>query len=165
MTLKERWLPSIPQSLAVFVFWLLMVDPLGVANVLFALLLAFVMPLLAARLEREFARVMRVRHLPLLGLRLAWDILKANLVVARQVLGPNRRLQPQFVWVPLELANIHGISALASIITLTPGTVAASLSADRRYLLVHCLDVDDPDAMIADIKRRYEAPMLEMFPC
>ena len=81
------------------------------------------------------------------------------------MLDPRARLQSQFVWVPLDLTNIHGISALASIITLTPGTVAAQLSADRRHLLVHCLDVQDPDAMIREIKARYEAPMLEMFPC
>ena len=68
------------------------------------------------------------------------------------------------MWVPLDLTNIHGITTLASIITLTPGTVSAELSDDRRYLLVHALDLQDPQALIDEIKLRYEAPLKEIFP-
>ncbi len=162
--MKSRFLPSFPQSITTFLFWLLLIDRIDTANILFALLLAWVMPLIASRLEREFAVVGRVRHLPLLGVRLLWDILVANLTVARQVLGRNDRLQSDFVWVPLDLTNIHGISALASVITLTPGTVSAELSEDRKYLLVHCLNVHDKAAMIEEIKTRYEAPLKKVFP-
>lgn len=162
--MKTRLLPSIPQSLTVFAFWLLMAEDFGPANIAMALLLAWLMPLFAARLEREFARLGRLAPLLKLGLRLAGDIVTANLTVARQVLGPESKLRPAFVWMPLDLTNIHGISALTSVITLTPGTVSAELSADRRHLLIHCLDVDDPQALVATIKQRYEAPLREVFP-
>lgn len=164
MSLMRRWLPSIPQSITVFVFWLLLVDHADAANVLFALLLAFVMPLISGRLEREFAELGQLRQVPRLALTMLWDILVANLTVARQVLGRNEALRPVFIWVPLELTNIHGISALAGIITLTPGTVAAGLTPDRKHLLVHCLSTEDPQEMIAQIKQRYEAPMRKVFP-
>ena len=132
--MKRRMLPSIPQSLTVFAFWLLMAQEVSPGNVLLALLLAWLMPLLAARLEREFARLGRLRGVfRLIGIVLR-DIVVANVTVARQVLGPESRLKSQFVWVPLDLTNIHGISALASVCTLTPGTVSAELSEDRRYL-------------------------------
>ena len=162
--MKRRMLPSIPQSLTVFLFWMLMSQSVDVANFLMALVLAIVMPLIAARLEREFARMGQLRHIPGLVVHLLWDILRANLTVARQVLGPRDRLQSQFIWVPLDLTNIHGISALASIITLTPGTVSSALSDDRRHLLVHVLNLDDADAVIRQIKTRYEAPLMEIFP-
>lgn len=162
--MKQRWLPSIPQSMMVFAFWMLMAEHFDAANVIMALLLAWVMPVIAARLEREFARVGDLRYLPPLVLRLLGDIVLANLTVARQVLGPNRRLRSDFVWVPLDLTNIHGISALASIITLTPGTVTSELSPDRRHLLIHCLSTEDPEALIAEIKHRYEAPLRKLFP-
>jgi multicomponent K+:H+ antiporter subunit E len=59
-----------------------------------------------------------------------------------------------------------GISLLANTVSLTPGTVSAWLSPDRSHLIVHGLKVDDPDALIAEIKRRYEAPIKEVFePC
>lgn len=162
--MKQRLLPSIPQSLTVFIFWLLMAKSYSAGTLFMALLLAWTMPLVAARLDREFARLSSLWILPRLGVMLMWDIIVSNITVARQVLGPQSALKSQFIWVPLELTNIHGISALASIMTLTPGTVTAELSEDRRFLLVHCLNVDDPQALIADIKQRYELPMRKVFP-
>ena len=55
------------------------------------------------------------------------------------------------------------ITALASIITLTPGTLSAELSEDRRHLLVHGFNLRDPAATVAGIKARYEAPLQEIF--
>lgn len=162
--MKRHMLPSIPQSLTVFVFWLLMAQDVSPGNIVMALLLAWLMPLLAARLEREFAQLGRLRGgFRLIG-RVLVDIVVANVTVARQVLGPESKLRSQFVWVPLDLTNIHGISALASVCTLTPGTVSAELSEDRRWLLLHCLSVENPDALVAEIKSRYEAPLREIFP-
>jgi len=162
--LKQRILPSIPQSLTVFVFWLLMAEDSGPANLVMAALLALLMPLVAARLEREFARLGKLWILVPFGLMVLYDILIANLTVAKQVLGSENKLNSGFVWMPLEMTNIHGISALASVITLTPGTVSAELSPDRRHLLIHYLSADDPEALAANIKARYEAPLHKVFP-
>lgn len=162
--MRRRLLPSIPQSITVFAFWVLMAEDYSAATLLMAALLGFLMPHIAARLEREFAQLGNTWALVPLGFKLLWDIVVANITVAKQVLGPERKLRSGFVWVPLELTNIHGISALASVMTLTPGTVSAELSEDRKYLLVHCLDIDDPQKMIDDIKRRYETPMRKVFP-
>ena len=164
MSLLRRLFPSIPQSITVFLFWLLMAEEYDAASVVMATILAVAMPQVASRLEREFARLGSLGVLVPLGFRLLGDIVAANLTVARQVLGPEQALRPGFVWVPLDLTNIHGIAALSSIITLTPGTVTAELSEDRRHLLVHALDIDDPQRIIDEIKQKYEAPMLRVFP-
>ncbi len=164
LLLRRRWLPSIPQSLTVLVFWLLMAETFDPANLLMGLLLALVMPMISARLEREFARMARLDVFLMLGGLLLWDLVKANFTVARQVLGPERKLTPHFIWIPLELTNIHGISALAAVITLTPGTVAAALTDDRKHLLVHVLSTDDPQGMVEEIKQRYEVPLRKVFP-
>ena len=52
---------------------------------------------------------------------------------------------------------------LAGTITMTPGTVSATLSADGRAILVHCLHTDDPDAVRDTIKTRYERRLKEIF--
>lgn len=91
------------------------------------------------------------------------DILVANLDVARRVLGPERELVPAFIWVPLDVHTPEAIALLSSIITLTPGTLSADLSGDRRYLLVHALHAPDPDAIVAQIKSRYEARLQRLF--
>lgn len=161
---RKRWLPSLPLSLTVFCFWLLMNDEVSVGQVVLALLLALTIPLFAARLDREFARIGRLSSIPRMLCVLALDIVRSNITVALQVLGPERNIHPGFIWVPLDIGNIHGIAALTSIITLTPGTVSSALSDDRRYLLVHVLNLEDADEVIRQIKTRYEAPLMEIFP-
>jgi len=105
-----------------------------------------------------------LRPLPKLLCVTLWDILMSNIRVALQVLGPEKNIHPGFIWLPLDIANIHGIAALTSMITLTPGTVSAALSDDRKFLLVHVLHLEDPQDLIDTIKRRYEAPLMEIFP-
>jgi multicomponent K+:H+ antiporter subunit E len=39
------------------------------------------------------------------------------------------------------------------------------LTPDRRFLLVHALDVDDADLLVRTIKQRYERPLKEIFQC
>lgn len=92
-----------------------------------------------------------------------WDIVIANLQVALLILGPQDGLRPRFVWVPIGLKRPKSITLLAGIITMTPGTVSAELSDDHTHLLVHALDVEDADALIEQIKDRYETPIRELF--
>ena len=163
-SLRQRLFPSLPLSITVFGFWLLMNDSISAGTLAMALLVALLIPPFAARLDREFARIGSLRKVPKMALILLLDIVYSNVTVALQVLGPERRITPGFIWLPLDIRNIHGIAALTSIITLTPGTVSSALSEDRRYLLVHVLNLSDPDAVIEHIKRRYEKPLMEIFP-
>jgi multicomponent K+:H+ antiporter subunit E len=94
-----------------------------------------------------------------------WDIVVANIAVARMVLGPIQRLRPTFIHVPVVLTNPHSKALLASIITMTPGTVSADFTEDGRVLMVHALDCPDEAQMVADIKDRYEKPLMEIFGC
>ncbi|HEY4531058.1 MAG TPA: Na+/H+ antiporter subunit E [Luteimonas sp.] len=160
----RRFLPSLPLTLAIILFWLLLVSEVNAAQFTLALALGLVIPLYAARIDREFARIGTLRPLPRLFVVLVWDILMSNVRVARQVLGRESRIHSGFIWYPLEIDNIHGITALACCITLTPGTVTAALSDDRRYLLVHVLDLSDESGLVEGIKRRYERPLMEIFP-
>jgi len=163
-SLRRRLFPPPPLSVMVVAFWLLMSDSFTLGQLLLGLLLGVVVPLFAARLDREFARIGTLRPVPKLLVVTLWDILMSNIRVAIQVLGPERNIHPGFIWLPLDIANIHGIAALTSMITLTPGTVSAALSDDRKYLLVHVLHLEDPQDLIDTIKRRYEAPLMEIFP-
>ncbi|WP_313141247.1 Na+/H+ antiporter subunit E [Stenotrophomonas sp.] len=163
-SLSRRLFPSPALSVMVVAFWLLMSDSFTFGQFLLGLLLGLVIPLFAARLDREFARIGTLRPVPKLLFVTLWDILMSNIRVAIQVLGPEKNIHPGFIWLPLDIANIHGIAALTSMITLTPGTVSAALSDDRKYLLVHVLHLEDPQELIDTIKRRYEAPLMEIFP-
>jgi len=140
-------------------------------------------------------------------------ILQSNLRLAATVLanavGMQTSLRPGIVAVPLDLTNPFDITVLATVITLTPGTLSVDLGEDvsgrlqpygepedgaigtdsarsdpraqsevsstqlphrttgprargEAALLVHAIDVSDPKVFRADIKRRFESPLLEL---
>ena len=96
-------------------------------------------------------------------LKVLYEILVANAVVAKLILGPQKRLNPGFLHYELQLTSPVGISLLANTISLTPGTVSCDLSKDRRYLLIHALHIDDVAEIKAEIHRKFEKPLLEIF--
>ena len=63
--------------------------------------------------------------------RVLWDIIVANFAVARIVLGPSSAIRPVFVRVPLDVEGDFAMTVLASVISLTPGTVTADLDAEH----------------------------------
>jgi len=143
--------------------WLLLNNSIAPGHILLGVLLGWLIPLFTLRFWPE---AIRIRHpwrlLRFLGVVL-FDIFTANLVVAMRILGRPDSLHPTFIEYPLDLHSELAISLLANTICLTPGTVSAQLSPDRRTLLVHALDAPDPDEVRAAIKSRYEAPLKEVF--
>ena len=162
---RMRWLPHPAASLVLWLIWLMFNNTIAPAHLVLGAMLGIAIPWITRAFWPEQLRLSR----PLVALRLVivvlYDILIANLIVARLILGPVSALRPAFVQIPLQLQSPYAISALASMITLTPGTVSANLSADRRTLLVHVLNVDDKEALVAEIKQRYETPLKEIFEC
>jgi len=162
----QRLLPHPILSAFLLVVWLLLVNSVSGGALVMGLLVALAIPPFTARFWTEQPRFVRPRILLRLLPVVLWDIVVANMAVAKIVLTrANRKLQPAFVEIPLDLRDPYGVTALASIITLTPGTVSVQLSADRRTLHVHALDCPDADALVAGIKRRYEAPLKELLEC
>lgn len=158
-----RLLPHPVLAPILTVLWLLLSNSIAPGQIFLGLLLGWAIPVLTIRFWPEAVTIRKpFTLLRYIGI-LLFDIVAANFTVARLVLGNPRRLNPLFVKLPLDLTTDLAISLLANSITLTPGTVSAHLSADRRYLLVHALNETDPDALIATIKQRYENPLKEIF--
>jgi multicomponent K+:H+ antiporter subunit E len=159
----KRLLPHPLLTLTLAVLWLLLVNRLDAGQVLLGALLGWLIPFAASPFWPERIRIRR----PLVLLRylgvLLVDIVHGSFHVAGLILRGPARLRPVFVEVPLALETDLAISLLANTISLTPGTVSALLSADRRTLFVHTLDTGDADALAAIIKQRYEAPLKKIF--
>lgn len=159
----RRWLPHPVTSALIAAVWLLLNQSASAGNLVLAALFAVTIPLVLVPLRPVRLRLRRPGvALRLLGVFL-YDVVVSNIEVARRVLGPEAAIRPGFVWIPLDLREPHAIATLAAIITLTPGTLCADLAEDRRHLLVHAFNVDDPEALIAGIKQRYERPLMEIF--
>jgi multicomponent K+:H+ antiporter subunit E len=159
----KPWLPAPLLSATLFVVWLLLNNTLDPAHLVLGALLAVVVPWFTDRLRPDKPRLRRPQAIVRLALVVLWDIVLSNIEVARRILGPESAIKPRFVWIPLALTDPHALASLAGIITMTPGTLFADLSPNRRHLLVHAFNVDDEPALIAQIKSRYEAPLKEIF--
>ena len=101
-------------------------------------------------------RVRRPARFARLALRFATDVMVANLAVAWTVVRPRLRIGPAFLVIPLDLKDDFRITALANMITLTPGTLSVDVAPDRSALYVHCLSTDDPERVRAYIKENFE---------
>jgi len=163
--MSRRLLPHPLLTPALATVWLLLVNDFSFGHVVLGLLLGWAIPLFTLRFWPDKVIINRPATLARFIGVVLYDIVVANLSVARLILGRPERLRPAFVVVPLALRTELAISLLANTISLTPGTVSSRLSPDRRSLLVHALDVADAAALIASIKQRYEAPLKEVFEC
>lgn len=161
----KRWLPHPLLTLLLTLIWLLLVNTFNLGQLLLGALLGWGITLLTRNFLLDVPSVRKPLLLCRFMLRVFCDIVVANLHVAKLVLGPRSRLNPAFVEVPMAIENNFVLAVLASIVSLTPGTVSAGLSADHKTLLLHGLDVPDAQALINEVKSRYEAPLLEIFEC
>lgn len=159
----RRLFPQPAMTAALFIVWLLLNNSVAAGTLILAALLAVALPLVTQHYWPEYPTTLRVVPVLRLAAIVTLDIIVANLRLVPLILGPRHRLQPRFLVIPLELRHPLPITLLASIITLTPGTVSANLSGDRRSLLVHGLSVPDEAAAVAGIKQRYERRLKEAF--
>jgi multicomponent K+:H+ antiporter subunit E len=161
----RSWFPHPALSVFMLLLWLLLANDFSVGQVVLGSILAWLIPWLTQGFWPESLRLRHPLVLTKFVLVVFWDILIANLILAVRILGPMNKLQPAFMQIPLDIHHEFTITLFASTISLTPGTVSADLSLDRRYLLVHSLHVTDIEAAIAEMKQRYEAPLKEVFEC
>ncbi len=160
----KHLLPAPLLSVALFLLWLLLNQSLSAGHMLLGAILGLLIPVLLRGLR---PLPVRIRH-PLTILRLAatvaYDTTVSNLTVVRFLLFPSmRRHNADFVHIPLELRDPNALAVLAMIVCITPGTAWAELSRDRSVLLLHVLEVGDPQEVIDHVKRCYERPLMEIF--
>lgn len=91
------------------------------------------------------------------------ELVLANLRVAHDILTPRHHMTPGIVAVPLDVESDLEITVLATVITLTPGTLSLHVADDRRTLYVHAMYIDDPAALVRGIKEGFERRVREVF--
>ncbi|OZG72854.1 Na+/H+ antiporter subunit E [Hahella sp. CCB-MM4] len=160
-----RLFPMPLHSIFLLLVWLGLNNTLAPGHIVLGGILAFLIPLVVAGLHTPQPRVQRYGLACRYVLMVMYDIVVANIEVAIRILGPMKNLKPGFVAVPIETHNELMLTILASTISLTPGTVSAEVTKDRKWLYVHVLHMEDEEALIQQIKERYERKLREVFGC
>lgn len=159
----RKFLPHPILSLTLWAIWLLLNNSFEAVDIAIGFLVGLLIPLLTASFWEEKVCIRKPLTLIKLVFVVLYDILASNIIVAYLVLSPNSKLKPSFLIVDLDIQSPLGISLLANTISLAPGTLTCDVTQDRKQLILHTLHVDDVEQAIADIKRRYEKPLMEVF--
>ena len=159
-----RLVPHPLLTLSLVVVWLALVNKVTLGNVILGAGFGLVIPMLTRAYWPDRPRVRNPLMIVEYTLVVLWDIVVANVQVAMILLfRPEARINSVWITVPVDLTSAEAITVLAGTITMTPGTVSATLSADNSAILVHTLDTDDPDGVRDQIKTRYERRLKEIF--
>ena len=158
-----RWLPHPWFALWLLVAWLLLQQSLALPTIVLGIVLALALSWALGKLDLPRVRVRNIGALLVLLAMVFGDIIRSNIAVARIIVSPRPRSTSGFVSIPLEMTHPYALALLACIITATPGTIWVSHDSRRRVLVIHVLDLVDEAAWIANVKRRYEQPLLRIF--
>lgn len=89
---------------------------------------------------------------------LLWQLLKATWLVVIDTLTGNKKVDPCIVHYPLRVTKDWQITAFASSITITPGTMSMTLidedpdqQTGPRYLVVHAVYGSNPREILKDL--------------
>ena len=107
--------------------------------------------------------ILKIPSLMRYFMKLAIEILKASIAVAKIIIQPTINIKPGIISVPIRAKTDLGITTLSNTITLTPVTLTVDVSDDRSILYVHCIDIDDADEIRESIREELEDYVLEAF--
>src|SRR5690554_4215440 len=128
---------------ALLLFWLAMSSVWDFQHVLIGAVLAFFVTWYWRELANYVpSKVWSLSTFWLFGhfvVLLGWEIILANLVVARNIVFNTPSLEPDFVHFNPPIKTEWGRVLLANSITLTPGTVTIDVNPDNGEFMVHGL--------------------------
>lgn len=93
-----------------------------------------------------------------------WELLIANLRVARDVLRPGPlRMKPRVIAVPMDARGDVALLLLGDMLSLTPGTLLMDISDDRKTMFLHFINAPDEEQMKQEVKQGFERRVIELF--
>jgi multicomponent Na+:H+ antiporter subunit E len=106
--------------------------------------------------------VRRVERALSLLVYLLWQIVLANFRLTRDVLSVQHRMRPGVIRLPLSVTTDGEILLLSAMINITPGSVALDVSADRKNMYVHVMNIRSVEEAKVEIKNGFERRILEL---
>ncbi len=153
-------------NLILMLVWCALFGDFAVKNLVGGFLIGYLMLMLLSSRgvvgsPRYLRRVRRI--LSFLGFFLK-ELVLANIRVARDVVTPGINSKPAIVAVPLSDLSDAEITLLATLVSLTPGTMSMDVSTNRETLYLHVMHLDDGDVarLRAAIHDGFEARVKEV---
>ena len=91
-----------------------------------------------------------------------WEIVKANLVTVKESLYAKSKLKPAIIKIPLIVETDTEISLLATLVSVTPGTLVMDISDDKKVMYVHVMHLESKEDFVDEVKNKFEKRLLEI---
>lgn len=128
--------------IALLLFWLLLSSEYDAQHIFTGVVLSALLTWFWRDLSGLLPSKSLAKNLPgliLFGLTLLWEIILANLAVAKSVLSSRSKLDSGFVSFKPDLKTSWGRILLANAITITPGSLTIDVNPDNGVFMVHSL--------------------------
>lgn len=91
--------------------------------------------------------------------RLVWmvvdEVIRSTWLVATIVVGLRPLAHPGILKVPMYDHSERAVAIVAFLVTLTPGSFVIAFDWDERVMLIHYVDISDPDQLRAQVNRYF----------
>ena len=142
--------------------WVALTGSLYYSNFIFGYLLGFGVLWIMNRNETDQRYFYRVPKIISFFFFFIYEILKANLQVAYDVITPKYFFKPGIVRYPVNTTTDFEINILATFISLTPGTLIIDISDDKKAIYIHVMYLKDEEQFIRTLKTGVERKLLEI---
>lgn len=142
--------------------WVALTGSLSYTNFIFGLFLGFAVLWVMSRNEQDQRYFYRVPKILFFALYFIYQVIKANVQVAYDVMTPNYFFRPGVVRFPTNAKTDFELNILSMFISLTPGTLILDVSEDRKALYIHVMYLTDPDKFIHELRGGIERRLLEV---
>lgn len=141
--------------------WVALTGSVTFPNFYFGFVLGFFILWLTHRDDdkRYFNRVPKIIGFFLYFL---FEMIKANIQVAFDVITPRFFMQPGIINYPMDAKTDFEINMLSTVIALTPGTLVMDVSQDKKVIYIHVMYLRDKEKFIREFKNGSERRLLEI---
>ncbi len=142
--------------------WVALTGVVYYTNFLFGFAIGFFLLWLMNRNESDHRYFTRVPKIIGFFFYFLYEMIKANVLVAYDMVTPKFFMKPGIVKYPMNAKSDVEINLLSTVISLTPGTLILDISEDRKVLYIHVMYLRDKDQFIQQIKGGFERKLLEI---
>jgi multicomponent Na+:H+ antiporter subunit E len=149
-------------NLLLAMIWVALTGKFTFVNYSFGLIVSFLLMWISTSDKEERRYFSKIPKIFYFFFYFLYELIKANLEVAYEVITPGFNMTAGIIAVPLTASTDLEVTILANLITLTPGTLSLDVSEDKSVLYVHSMYIKDRESFIHSIKDGFEKRLLEL---
>lgn len=142
--------------------WVALTGSMLYSNFIFGYLLGFGVLWIMNRNESDVRYFYRVPKIISFFFFFLYELIKANVQVAYDVITPKYFFKPGIVRYPVNANTDFEINLLSTFISLTPGTLIIDISDDKKAIYIHVMYLKDEEQFIRTLKTGVERKLLEL---